>query len=289
MPSFAMLGEIHGNLPALQAVLSEIALFSPDEIVVAGDLINRGPQSLEILEELQSRGWPIISGNHETWLLSLAKGSGLPENWDCAWWAPVRRIVAQLTPTWQDWIAALPFSFRVSIPGTSPVLIVHGSPRHNREGMGKRLPLAQLDEVIIGIEEETMIGAHIHYPYERWHARKHLITVGAVGNPHNGDTNAQYGLFRWQENEEGQAYWHFYHRSVPYNRHSLVAAWQENGHLSDGNIAAHLLLLEHLTAASYYAPFWDWCVARRLPMTSESYDLFGYDISAPALPIGIVE
>src|SRR6185437_14322618 len=81
LPTFAVIGDMHGNRPALEAVLDDLAVVKPDAIYFAGDFVNRGPQSGAVLERALSLGLPAISGNHDTWLASMAHGKHIPANW----------------------------------------------------------------------------------------------------------------------------------------------------------------------------------------------------------------
>jgi len=281
-PTLAVLADIHGNVPALDAVLADLERVQPDHIVIAGDFVNRGPQSRAALERISPYHFPAISGNHDTWLVSLAQGRNLPDEWESSWWTPVRMAVAELTSDWQSWLGALPFSMRVELPGTAPVRIVHGSPRDSREGMGRMMSDATLAKALAGVEESLIVGAHIHYPYERWlrmgassaegepqSETKHVVVIGAVGCPFNGDINAQYGLFHWDGTE-----WRFEHRSIPYDHEPLYAIWRESGYLADGSLSSALMMLEHRTARTQYVPFWEWALERGLPLTRESHTIF---------------
>ena len=268
-PTFAVIADLHGNLPALDAVLADIERVRPDRVVVAGDFVNRGPQNRAVLERIAPYGYPAISGNHDTWLCTLARGERVPPDWTTPWWTPVRHAVADLTPEWIEWLEALPSDLRLELPGAAPVRIVHGSPRHNREGMGRMRSDEQVTEALAGVPERTVIGAHIHYPYERYVGGTHVVVVGATGCPFNGDINAQYGLFSW----DGAA-WRFEHRSVPYDHEPLYAAWHKNGYFADGSMASRLMLLEHQTARTHYVPFWEWCAAQGLDMTATHYERF---------------
>jgi len=280
-PTFAVIADLHGNLPATEAVLADIERVRPDRVVIAGDFVNRGPQSRAVLERVAPLGLPAIAGNHDTWLAALAHGRNLPEGWETPWWTPVRRAAAELTPAWVEWLERLPFSLRVELPGTTPALVVHGSPRDAREGMGRLRPDAQIADALEGVAEPTVIGAHIHYPYDRWVNGAHVVVVGAVGCPFNGDPDAQYGLFAW---DTGARAWRFEHRSVPYDHARAEAAWRENGYLDDSSVASALMLLEYQTARPRYVPFWEWAMARGLPLTREGYAVYQEECGAPPLP-----
>lgn len=268
-PTLAVVADAHGNLPALEAVLDDLAAVRPDAIVFAGDYINRGPQSGAVMSRVLALGVPAISGNHDTWLCALWRGQGHPPEWETSWWTPVRLAVSELTHEHVAWLEALPRTMRVELAGAAPILIVHGSPRHSREGMGRMRTDAEVAESLAGVQEATVIGAHIHYPYERHVGSVHVVTVGAVGCPFNGDTSAQYGLFTWDG-----AHWRFTHRSVPYDHEPVYSAWREGGYLAGGSLASELMLLEHRTARTHYVPFWEWCMAQGVEMTRERMEEF---------------
>src|SRR5262249_6542191 len=125
VPSFAVIADLHGNLPALDAVLADLEQVQPDRVVVGGDFVNRGPQSRAVLERIAPFEFRAISGNHDTWLCALARGAARPDGWETPWWTPVRLATAELTPDWIAWLEALPFTLRLELPGASPVRIVH--------------------------------------------------------------------------------------------------------------------------------------------------------------------
>lgn len=268
-PTLAIIADIHGNIPALDATLADLERIQPDHVVVAGDIVNRGPQSHLAVERVAALGYPVISGNHDTWLARMARGEETRDDWGSSWWTPVRRATDELTDANLQWLDALPFSLSVTLPGAEPLLVVHGSPRHSREGMGRMMSDEQLAEALAGVEERTIVGAHIHYPWERWLGDQHAVVIGAVGCPFNGDINAQYGLFTW---EDGR--WRFDHRSVPYDHVPLYAAWRESGYLDDGSLASELMMLEHQTARTQYVPFWEWADARHLELTRANLTQF---------------
>lgn len=268
-PTLAVIADLHGNLPALEAALADLEHVQPDAVVIAGDFVNRGPQSHAVVARAARLGFPAISGNHDTWLSSLARGERLPDGWESPWWTPVRRATEELTPDDLAWLDALPTTLRVELPGSEPVLIVHGSPRDSREGMGRMFSDATLAAALEGVEERVIIGAHIHYPWERRVGARRTVVIGAVGCPFNLDINAQYRLFTWRDGD-----WRCEHRSIPYDHEQIEEAWRASGYLDGGSLSAELMRLEHQTARTQYVPFWDWAVERGLPLTRESHAIF---------------
>ena len=69
LTTLAVLSDLHGNLPALEAVLADLAQFQVDQAIVAGDVINWGPFSAQVMERVTAGGWAVIRGNNEFYLL----------------------------------------------------------------------------------------------------------------------------------------------------------------------------------------------------------------------------
>ena len=73
----AVLSDIHANYVALEAVTDHIESWGPDFVVVAGDIVNRGPRSGDcldfLLEKQRTSGWEIIRGNHEDYVIYCAE------------------------------------------------------------------------------------------------------------------------------------------------------------------------------------------------------------------------
>ena len=93
----AILSDIHGNLPALEAVHDHIRRQSVDEVLVAGDLVGRGPQGSAVVRYVRAQDWPTLKGNHEDYLLDF-RHRRVPEAW---WqldeWSASRWLAAELT------------------------------------------------------------------------------------------------------------------------------------------------------------------------------------------------
>ena len=104
-----------------------------------------------------------------------------------------------------------------------------------------------------------VIGAHIHYPFERAVGGRQVVVVGAVGCPFNGDINAQYGLFHLGRRELALR------ASLHALRPPAAVCRLARRRLSrDGSLASELMMLEHQTARTHYVPFWEWCLAQDL-------------------------
>lgn len=195
----AILADIHGNLPALEAVVEDARHARPDAVYVAGDQINRCPWSNEVMDLLAAEGWPLIAGNHELVVAMLGQPT-------CPAYFSDRRRFPDLWWTWQHLstehmatIRSLPLELRLVLRGGPAILLVHGSPKKITVGFAPDLDDAQLVELLAGTGEPVVIGAHTHQPMDRYVVgqrgmRQRVLNPGSVGMPYNGDPRAQYML-----------------------------------------------------------------------------------------------
>ncbi|MCZ7573080.1 MAG: metallophosphatase family protein [Ardenticatenaceae bacterium] len=265
----AIIADIHGNLSALEAVLADIATQQIDHLVVAGDLVNRGPQSAAVLERLVPLRLPTIVGNHEDLLCRFIDGRVDPTWLDDPWWAATRFAARDVGPAWLTYMKSLPGQFVVEEEDVLPLRIVHGSPRHFMEGIGPITSPAALDEMLAETPEPFLICAHTHLSMIRQHKDTVIVNTGAVGLPFNDDPRAQYALLDWDRNE-----WKPTLRCVEYDRHETEAAYEQTGFLRAGGLSAWLLREELRAARPYLVPFWKFCTDRGLPLDESSLDLF---------------
>ena len=125
----AILSDIHGNLPALQAVMRDLAKVHVDQVVVAGDVINWGPFSAECFDIVAREGWPVIRGNNEFYLLDYNTPRA-PAAWqDETQWPLLPWLRKQLQGRRHHCIAAWPDSISLRFADGPPIRLVHGSCR----------------------------------------------------------------------------------------------------------------------------------------------------------------
>lgn len=217
----AVLSDIHGNLPALQAVLDDLQGQSIDGYILAGDYYAgpHGPQTRQRLQDLP--GWR-IQGNGEVNLLRYAAGE-LPPAWYTHQQFAVHRWANdQLTPEDWDFIHTLPEQQVIQIPGTAPIRLTHGwhcgpyegifpHPEQVRpaadprcayprpEWRGFRPANGRLERVFAETSEAVFVCGHTHMPWiVEWGGRL-ALNPGAVCGPLNGCVGAQYALLAWED------------------------------------------------------------------------------------------
>ncbi len=250
----AVLADIHGNLPALEAVLADAQRQGVDGIIVAGDL-TFGPQAGEATRLLQARGALMIRGNNDTHVLALASTpSGHP--WRaCRQFAALRWQHERLRSDGLAELAALPEERVVALPGTDAIRLVHGSPggpaapllpnrdlvalRHMRAyGLREAESPPPLGQALACVEEPVLVCGHTHIAWAQRENGCLALNPGSVGAPLNGDARAQYALLAWQGGR-----WRAELRAVPYDLALLRAAFEESGLLAEGGAFARACLL----------------------------------------------
>lgn len=253
MTRLAILSDIHGNLPALEAVMSDLAREGVDQVVVAGDLINCGPFSPEVVERVLGLGWAVIRGNNELYLLDYDTPRA-PAHWNGYTLPPVlhRQLGGRLVGRIATWPDALTLRFR----DAPTVRVIHGSPRSHFEGMS---PLTTDDEIramLAGVEELTVIAGHTHLAMERQVGRWRVINPGTVGTPLDGTFEAQYAIL-----EGGDDGWRVSFRRAAYDLAPVFAAFERWGFVEQTGVTGRLVVEEFRTARLHLLPFLRWSQA----------------------------
>ncbi len=248
----AIIADIHGNVPALEAVLDDIAGQGVDEILVAGDLVGRGPQGSAVVRRIRELGLPVVGGNHEDYLLDFHHGR-VPEEWlESDEWVAVRWMAAELG-TEVVHLEGLPFS--ISRPDLK---LVHGTPVTNREGIGSWTTEEDLLAFQAEVAESVLVCAHTHRPLIRETEAGLIVNVGSVGLPFNRDRRAQYAILR----RGGRWGWEAELRQVDYDVGQILEIYESSGFLAGAGVTAQLLLLELEHATPPLVPFIEWSRAR---------------------------
>jgi predicted phosphodiesterase len=179
-----VLSDIHGVLPALEAVLAEPDVRSADRIVLTGDLA-AGPQPVETLDALTALGdravW--VRGNADRELVTLRCGgtTAIPD--PVAPWA-----ADQLRPDQVSLLDSLPPSAVLDLDGLGPTLFCHATPRDDEEVVLVDSSLERWAEVFATVDPSvsTVVCGHTHMPFVRLADRRLVVNPGSVGMPYGG-------------------------------------------------------------------------------------------------------
>ncbi len=255
MTRIAILADVHGNLPALEAVLDDIARQGVDEVLHAGDLIGRGPQGSAVVACVRAAGIRGARGNHEDLLLQVRAGEllrGIVTSTSDRICAPcVRWMAEELDAEASDFAHGLPFEIRSG--SDASVMVVHGSPRSNREGIGPWTADANLGEILEGIEASVVVCAHTHRPMVRTSDDRLVVNTGSVGLSFDGDPRASYAML---ERSRGQ--WTAEIRRLEYDRETFLEIYRTSGFLDAGGTMARALEHEIVTGRSHLVPYITW-------------------------------
>jgi diadenosine tetraphosphatase ApaH/serine/threonine PP2A family protein phosphatase len=185
----AALYDVHGNLPALRAVLADPRLTACERIVVGGD-VGPGPMTAACLDLLRGLGdravW--IHGNCERELVDAfdrPDGGG-----DGLWERRTAAAAAQLSEHQRDFLAGLPGTVTASVRGLGEVLFCHGTPRSDEEIVTAATPVARLAGVLAGVTAGAVVCGHTHVQFDRADGPIRVINAGSVGMPYEGAPGA---------------------------------------------------------------------------------------------------
>jgi predicted phosphodiesterase len=189
----AALYDVHGNLPALEAVLEDVRRAGVDQVVVGGDVFP-GPMAGETLACLLDLEIPtrFIQGNGDREVLAVAAGEGtetIPEYYR----ATMRWMAEQLDPQHRRVMASWPKTARLPIEGLGEVLFCHATPRSDVEIFTRRTPEDRLLPVFEGLGGSLVVCGHTHMQFDRTVGDVRVVNAGSVGMPF-GDPGAYWLL-----------------------------------------------------------------------------------------------
>lgn len=183
MQRVAALYDIHGNLPALEAVLEEVGQLNVDSIVVGGDVVP-GPMPRECLELLHNSGIRtlFIHGNGESAALESLRGGAL-EKIPPAFRPAVQWSALQIPDEYADAIRAWPLSVRLRIDNVGETLFCHATPRNDTEIFTRLSPDERIRNYLAGADADVVVCGHTHMQFDRRVDSVRVVNAGSVGMP----------------------------------------------------------------------------------------------------------
>jgi predicted phosphodiesterase len=282
----AILADIHGNLPALEAVVKELERLQPDHVVVDGDLINAVPYSTEVIDFVRTQPWLVVRGNHEFYYLDFGTERAIPGCEDPDRWGQLHWLVENITPAQGEYLAMLPDDCTLYLPSTAPLRIAHGVPGRNRTGFYRSQADAAIAAEILGVREHTLVSAHTHVQIDRHvtveddsysglaadphagadlflhgprpHCHWHVVNPGSVGLPLDERPAAQFAVLESVPEAAVRGGWRVTHHSVDYDRRPALAAYTSTGMLEAGGVISQLFYWELVTAEPEIIRFYRW-------------------------------
>jgi predicted phosphodiesterase len=202
---YALIGDIHGNLPALEAVLAAIdARGDVDAVVHLGDLVGYAPWPNEVVSLLRARAIAGVAGNYDSTTATDYDHCG------CAYEDPRQEELSHLsygwtrehvTPETKAYLGALPFRLDLRPLGghrAGPTLrVVHGAPTLNTLYWKEDRPdsfCTKMAERLGAKSGDVVSFGHTHFPWQRAVDGVHFVNAGSVGRPKDGDARACYAM-----------------------------------------------------------------------------------------------
>jgi len=241
----ALFSDVHGNRHALAAVLQDLGAWRPDRVIVNGDLVNRGPHSLECFERVMERaargGWYLVRGNHESFVLRVADGEAETAGIDYAitefthWTRAQLGIEAELLRDWSDELI-----FEGPCGGT--IHATHGSMMSNRHGVYEHHSPEEMG-LRVSPDADLFLTAHTHKPHGFRYRGTYAVNSGSVGTPFDGDRRACYTRLRWDDEV-----WHVEHVRLPFDYAAAEADFTTSGFMDGGGPLTRVMLAEMVQA-----------------------------------------
>ena len=246
----AVFSDVQGNLPPMLTVFEHILDWSPDLVIMNGDLVNRGPDSLHCLDVFEAmrvrHGWIALRGNHEDFVLECTDASQPPTNEAeremqqfTVWTSRQLGAKAELLRAWREH-----YRFHPVTDSRAPVAAMHGSRLGNRHGI---LPWSTEEELAQRIPPglAVFLTAHTHRPLIRPFQGCAIVNSGSAGSPFDGDVRASYARLVFRKGQ-----WESSIVRLDYDRALTERAYHETGFLEEGGPIARLIHAEWKHATS---------------------------------------
>ncbi len=192
----AVITDIHGNLPALQAALARIEQLGIESVFCGGDLVGYGPHPNEVCALVAERAIPTIYGNYD---FAIARDL---EDCGCAYVTAHDRELGQRSVDWtlahtsrrsKDFMCGLPFDLRFPVADVD-VHLVHGSPRKVNEYLFEDKPASLYERLAAAESDPVLVFGHTHKPWVHEYGGVLFVNCGSVGKPKDGDPRGAFAV-----------------------------------------------------------------------------------------------
>jgi putative phosphoesterase len=195
MKYLTIFSDIHANLPALEAVIADMDRRGLENRYCLGDLVGYGTYPNEVVVAIRNSKISTIIGNYDQGIGNSSDDCG------CAYRDEVAKALGQRPIAWTNehttgenktYLRQLPRQLPLPL-GEFHVLLVHGSPRRVNEYLYEDRPASSLERLLDLAEADVLVCGHTHLPYHRiLPSGRHVVNVGSVGKPKDGDPRACY-------------------------------------------------------------------------------------------------
>jgi predicted phosphodiesterase len=243
----AVLSDVHANYQALMAVDDHISMWNADHVIVAGDLVNRGPRPKECLafvqEKTRTQGWLTVRGNHEDYVIGQSNGSGLHggpvfETHRASYWTYLQ-LDGDILP-----LSRMPFKQSLVTSSGEEARFVHASMRGKRDGIYPETRDRAL-QLQIGPPPALFCVGHTHRPLIRSLNGTLVVNAGSAGLPFDRDQRVAYAQITWSNGG-----WRARIVRLEYDLKAAEQDFHSTGYLENGGPLTRLVLRELRLARS---------------------------------------
>jgi putative phosphoesterase len=195
MNQLTIFGDIHANLPALEAVLADMEQHGRAHLYCLGDLVGYGTFPNQVIAAIKERNIPTLMGNYDQGVGNNSDDCG------CAYTNPVSEALGKRSIAWTNahtsaenktYLRQLARQVPLQL-GDLRVALVHGSPRRINEYLFEDRPDSSLERLLDMVEADVLVCGHTHLPYHKiLPSGRHVVNAGSVGKPKDGDPRAGY-------------------------------------------------------------------------------------------------
>lgn len=246
----AAIVDIHGNLPALNAVLDDIDTLAVDQLVCCGDVILGGPDDQACFQRVLATGASIVRGNTERYVSEVGTEHADPR-WTEEAFGPLRYGASQFTDAERAQMGDLPTIHHVAhVP---EIMFYHANPSNDRDIAYAWLTDEELDGNYAGHDEDIFVGGHSHTQLLRSWRNRRVAISGSVGATNDFYAGAQYLLLE----KRGQD-WCLQYRNVPYDVGETLRRYDETDYVDHTGPMGRLFVRTVATRTNQVMPFLSW-------------------------------
>lgn len=228
----AVLSDVHGNLPALRAVLTEVETREPfDAMVGGGDYALGGSRPARCVEVFRKPFFACVRGNTDEWIVQAATDGRIPASGyseeqahNEAQQVVDRWTASQLQSGDAEFLAALPIQWQTTGPSGKTLAVVHATPWSTHPVALPDAPEATLTEMLDAAGTDALVYCHIHRPYVRQVGGRTIACAGSIGIPFDDDWRPCFLI----ATDDGNG-WQIEHVRVPYDRDAYLSELARSG------------------------------------------------------------
>ena len=210
---FVFISDVHANLPALEAVWSDMQQHQPDDIFCLGDLVNFAGWDNEVIDFIRDHSVTSLQGNHDEGIgygYTQFNYSSKTEEQREFGLASIAYVNKTISAGNCKYLKSLPFSIKFDFHfpyHNIRLALVHGSPLSNNDYIFPGTDEEQLLEMLDEVNADILVAGHTHKPFHKaifceegnHKLYRHFINAGSVGKPKHGDNKACYVLLNINE------------------------------------------------------------------------------------------